>query len=448
MLFGFVPDVKYKWTGWRFMKKLIIFLMAAVLLMAFSSCAGLDSEEAATGITRSPSAVSDAPDVSGSGLEEEFRAVWVSYNELSMAAVGGGTEQDFRRKAEEIMDYACSLQLNTVIVHASAFSDSFYRSELFPYSKYLTGTQGADPGYDPLKIMVEEAHARSLKIHAWINPYRVSYDTDFSKLSDGNPAKKWHGEGRENEDRIIVCDKGIFYNPASSEAQRLIIDGVREIVKNYEVDGIHYDDYFYPSTDPQIDQISYQAYRSAGGKYSLEDWRRENVNNFVSGLYSPVKSDSPHIEIGISPSANQDYNYHKMYADTALWAGSSGYCDYILPQVYYGFENETLPFEKTVKTWSALCRNSPVKLYFGLAFYKSGKVDEYASASTEEGSAKYEWQRHSDIITRQLQTIRGIPEYRGYALYSYASLKDPENKNAQTELQHYLNSFNKTNQEG
>lgn len=420
--------------------KRLFFIVLLIGPLLFTSCGRDAGPESIPDPEMSRTESQSEPFPAAGAEDAQMRAVWISYNELSMGS-DRSTEQDFRQKAADMLDYAASLRLNTVIVHARAFSDAFYRSDLFPYSKYLTGIQGEDPGYDPLEIMVEEAHARQIKIHAWINPYRVSYDTDFTKLSEKNPARRWHEEGREQEDRLIVCGEGIFYNPASSEAQKLIIDGAREIAERYAVDGIHYDDYFYPSTDPSIDQTSYQAYLDAGGKYSLEDWRRENVNNFVSGLYSAIKSAAPSVAIGISPSANLKYNYNKMYADTALWAGTSGYCDYILPQVYYGFENQTLPFEQAVQDWVSLCTGGPVQLCFGLAFYKCGSVDEFASSSLEADSPRYEWQRSSDMIVRQLRYLESFPECAGYAFYSYASLREPPNDLAAQELKTYQDQF-------
>lgn len=414
--------------------KILALTTAAIFILCLSGCTSEEGlpESTSASVNRQP-----AETIVVQSDPEEMRAVWINYNELSMRENGGGTEDQFRQKVSEMFDTACELKLNTIFVHARAFSDAFYRSSLFPYSKYITGTEGQDPGYDPLQIMVEEAHERALKIHAWINPYRVSYDADFAKLSDSNPAKKWYNEGGAADTRLIVCEQGIYYNPASPEAQKLIIDGVREIVDGYEVDGIHYDDYFYPATDAAIDQTSYQAYLDSGGQYPLEVWRRENVNNFVSGLYSAVKSIAPDMQVSIGPSANIDYNENKMFADVRLWAGNSGYCDYIIPQVYYGFENETLPFETAARQWNELCRSEKVQLCFGLAFYKCGNVDEFASSSDAADSARYEWQRQNDIITRQIALIRTMPQYGGYVLYSYSSVAAPANDNARAELEKF-----------
>lgn len=416
-------------------KRIIYFFLSLGAILGLIGCTTQEERESAPTETRT--SLTEAQAKAPLSQPEEMRAVWINYNELSMAQNDGGSEGQFREKISQMFDKAVALGLNTAFVHARAFSDSFYRSKLFPASKYLTGTQGVDPGYDPLAIAVEEAHKRNLQIHAWINPYRVSFDKNFDNLCDTNPAKRWYLEGGISDSRLIVCEQGIYYNPASPEVQKLVIDGVREIVLGYDVDGIHYDDYFYPSTEVSIDQTSYQAYVDTGGKYSLAEWRRENVNNFVSGVYSAVKGIAPKVRVSISPSANIEYNEGKMYADVRLWAQTPGYCDDLIPQVYYGFENETLPFETVVRQWNELDVSDSVRLCFGLAFYKCGTVDEFASSSDAPDSARYEWQRRDDIIVRQLQLVRSLTHYGGYALYSYTSLSSPSNANASAELDQY-----------
>ena len=204
--------------------------------------------------------------------KDEIRAVWVNYNELSMKAQNGGTEAQFTEKAKKITTDIASAGLNTVIVHVRPFCDAFYPSELFPWTSYLTGTQGKAVDYDPLQIFIDCAKACNLSVQAWINPYRVLLSRDESKLAENNPARKFLDAGKS--ENLLLTDTGIYLNPASSEAQALIIDGVREIVKNYDIDAVHMDDYFYPTTDPAVDSASYAAYQKAGGKLSLSDWRR------------------------------------------------------------------------------------------------------------------------------------------------------------------------------
>jgi len=346
--------------------------------------------------------------------KDEIRAVWVNYNELSMKAQNGGTKAQFTEKAKKITTDIASAGLNTVIVHVRPFCDAFYPSELFPWTSYLTGTQGKAVDYDPLQIFIDCAKACNLSVQAWINPYRVLLSRDESKLAVNNPARKFLDAGKS--ENLLLTDTGIYLNPASSEAQALIIDGVREIVKNYDVDAIHMDDYFYPTTDPAVDSVSYAAYQKAGGKLSLSDWRRENVSVFVSGLYAAIKAIKPEVQLVISPCGNIDHNYNNLYADVARWAREPGFCDVLMPQLYYGFLNAKLPFEDTAREWASLVTAPNVQLCFGLAFYKSGKEDQYA------GSGKQEWVEHSDIIARQVAFCRTLSPYSGFALYTYSSI--------------------------
>lgn len=348
---------------------------------------------------------------------EEMRAVWINYYELSMKNVGGGNSEQFESKITKMFDKVNDYGLNTVIVHVRPFSDAFYKSNTFPYSKYLTGQEGKDPGYDPLKIMCKIAKSKNLKIHAWINPYRVIYDTNFDKVSDKNPAKIYKYDNiPDNDSWIVETESGIFYNPSVPEVQKLIIEGVREIVQNYDIDGIHIDDYFYPSTDSNIDKIQYDSYLKSGGKRSLDDWRRDNVNSFISGMYSTVKQIKPDVQVSISPSGDIQKNYNSNYADIKEWIKNPGYLDYIIPQLYYGFNNETKPFKSVANEWSNLLNGSDKKICYGLSLYKCGKEDEFA------GKGKDEWLENKEIIKRQLEYCNSLSNYAGFVYYSYGYL--------------------------
>lgn len=348
------------------------------------------------------------------GASEEVRAVWVNYNELSMKALGGGTQAQFSEKADAMVKNIREAGLNTVIVHVRPFCDAFYPSAYFPWTSYLTGTQGKSVEYDPLKVFITCAKAQGLSVQAWINPYRVLLSQDMEKLADNNPAKRWaQGEKREN---LLFCEAGIFLNPASVEAQALILNGVRELVQNYAIDAIHMDDYFYPTTEASVDQAQYAAYCAAGGALSLADWRRENVSTFVSGLYATVKAVNPAVQVVISPGGDLQRNYETLYADIARWAKEPGFVDVLMPQLYYGFDNAKKPFESTAREWAQLSYAPSVQLCFGLAAYKCGQEDAYA------GSGKTEWQTHEDILMRQLKICRTLPHYKGFALYTYSSI--------------------------
>jgi len=398
----------------------LIFIIAITLLLC--SCNKDKAEIKKPTITKS-----DTPTVINT--DNEMKAVWINYYELSMKNEGGGTQESFTAKINAMFSKIKEMGLNTVIVHVRPFSDAFYASKIYPYSKYITGTQGVNPGYDPLKIMCEQADLFGLKIHAWINPYRVLYETDFSKLDKTNPARVWReDEIAENDDWVIVTDTGIFYNPSVPAVQKILIDGVREIIENYSIDAIHMDDYFYPSIDENIDKAQYTEYLNQGGKRNLSDWRRDNVNIFVSGLYSAIKAVSSDIKLGISPSGDIQKNYDTHYADIREWVSNTGYVDFMMPQLYYGFKNETKPFEQVSSEWSELMKNSKVKICYGLALYKCGQIDEYA------GTGINEWQTDGNIISRQITYLKKLERYDGIILYSYQYIYAENTKNEMQSL--------------
>lgn len=347
-------------------------------------------------------------------VSEEVRAVWVNYNELSMKSLGGGTQTDFQNKAEEMCRNIRASGMNTVIVHVRPFCDAFYASELFPWSVYLTGTQGQGVDYDPLGIFLAAAKAQKLSVQAWINPYRVLLSAEWEKLSDNNPAKQWYEAGKTED--LLLTEDGIYLNPASLEAQTLIINGVREILRKYDVDAIHMDDYFYPTTDPSVDAPSYEAYLAAGGRLTQDDWRRENVSMFVSALYAAIKAQNPQTQLVISPGGDIRKNHDSLYADIERWAREPGFLDVLMPQLYYGFENAAKPFEQTAAEWANLRFAPNVSLCFGLAAYKCGKEDVHA------GTGALEWTQNADILARQLTLCRTLPHYGGFALYTYSSI--------------------------
>lgn len=343
----------------------------------------------------------------------EYRAVWISYLELG-GMLTGKTAGQFRSNIGAAYDNVKNLGCNTVIVHVRPFGDALYDSDYFPSSYLITGTEGDNLPFDPLKIMVEEAHNRGLTFEAWLNPYRVRARTGKALCSD-NPAQKYINSG---SDAVYqTANGGIFYNPGSREAIDLIVNGVREIVRNYDVDAIHFDDYFYATTDSSIDSALYAA--NGGGK-SLAAWRRQNVNTMVREVYAAVKAEKQSVRFGISPQGNTKANYDTLYADVATWLGNAGYVDYICPQIYYGFNNATCPYSSVLTEFNGMIKVSGIDLYVGLAAYKIGNEDTYAGTS-----GKYEWQQNSDLLSRMVTEARGASHYKGYCLYSYSSVIMP-----------------------
>jgi len=285
------------------------------------------------------------------------------------------------------------------------FGDALYRSEHFPASYLFTGTEGeiGSQPYDALEIMVAEAHKRGLKIEAWINPYRVY--TTSRELSGDNPAREMLETGD-----AVRYDGGVYYDPGSPAARELIVNGVREIVEGYDVDGIHFDDYFYPPNAPAT--FDAETYESSGTDKTLADWRREQVDILVKEVYAAVGSGKV---FGISPSGNNSNNYNAMYCNVERWLTNPGYVDYICPQVYFGFNNSVKPYASTVDEFDGMITQSGVKLYVGLAAYKIGDAQQGGS----------EWVNNTDMMARQVEYARGASRYGGFALYRYDSLFHP-----------------------
>lgn len=349
------------------------------------------------------------------GASTEIRAVWISYLEMAHL-LQGKSESQFAANIANAFDNVKNYGLNTVIVQVRPFGDALYDSQYFPWSYTITGTEGKDPGFDPLAVMVKQAQDRGLRIEAWLNPYRVRAAGNTKPLSTDNQARIWMDAGKSS---VTQYDGAISYNPASSDARNLIVNGVVEIVRNYDVDGIHIDDYFYPTTDAAFDKAYYEQYQKDGGGMSLENWRRSNVEKLISRIYKAVKAENSKVLFGISPQSSVDNNYSKQYLDVAKIAGSSGYCDYICPQIYFGYENGVQPYQKTLDQWSELVSGSSVKLYIGLASYKVGVTDSWA------GSGKNEWTQNTDLLTRMVKDAREAGHYQGFVLYRYDSIFNP-----------------------
>ncbi len=363
-------------------------------------------------------------------------AIWYAYYELDFK---NDTEATFKQKINKMFDDAVDLGCDAVICQVRPFADAYYYSEYFPMSVYLTGTQGKDPGYDPLKYMVKAAHDRNLQIHAWLNPYRISSSTtNVNSLADSHPAKKWLNDGDASNDRYVLTYKnGLYFNPSVTEVQRLIINGVREIVENYDVDGIHFDDYFYPFSSTVDDDFDKAEYQNSGSKLSLEDWRRANVNALISGVYGAVNSINSSVQFGISPSYHisqngTDDNYKVKFADIAKWMNSSGYIDYIAPQIYFGYNHPIADYTKVLNNWLSIKRKSNIKLYIGLAAYKIGTVD----AGTTE------WQKSDNILSRQTVDAKQ-KGCDGVFIFSYTTItaQDTLTKAQYTNLKDVLKSI-------
>lgn len=312
--------------------------------------------------------------------KEEMRGVWVSsvYN-LDYPAKPTTNADTLKAEADSILDNCVKWGLNAVFLQVRPSSDALYQSELFPWSKYLTGKQGTAPedGFDPLDYWVKAAHKRGLELHAWINPYRITKgkQAEWDSLVSSHPAKK-HPEWA-----IQYTDQNYYFNPGLPEVRDLVVQGAVEIAKNYDIDGLHMDDYFYPGKDFP-DAATYAQY---GKSFSdIADWRRDNVNQLVRELDSALHDVRKDIQFGISPSGiwanrstdprgsntNGSEHYSTNYADSLYWI-ENGLVDYIIPQIYWEIGHKVADFATLADWWNEAVQGAKdVKLYIGMGAYR------------------------------------------------------------------------------
>lgn len=347
----------------------------------------------------------------------ELRGVWVPYFSLSNGN-SSMSEDEFKARFDEIIAAAKDSGMNALFVHVRSHCDAVYPSDYFPFSSIFTGTQGVAPDYDPLEYMIEASHKAGLEFHAWINPYRIQSGSDDSEVCENSPCYKWlHDSDADNDRNIIEYDGGLYLNPAKSEVRSLIISGVREIVRKYDVDGIHLDDYFYMFTESDYDSIEYNEYTESIDEgctaLTLTKWRCANVNTLISGIYAAIKNIDSSVLFGISPQGNME-NDLNMGADVYTWCSQKGFIDYIAPQIYYNSDNALLPYEDTVESWRRIISNTDIELYIGLALYKAG-------GDEDDGT----WQNSDCIISDQIEYARSVNS-GGFILYSWEYLENEQ----------------------
>ena len=391
----------------RFLKSLLCAAVCCAVLAGCAAPAGSDSSRPDfTGVPENWRATADE-----SVAPADYRAVWISY--LEWPLLDTSSSDAFTASVGALLDNCKGLGLNTVIVQVRPFADAIYPSTLFPWSHLVTGVQGQAPDFDPLAIFVSEAHARDLSIEAWFNPYRVSLNDQMP------PALAQSGLTATHPEWVKEATGGLYLDPSRQDVMDYICAGVDEVVRNYQVDGVQFDDYFYPTTEESFDLAEFQA---SGTTLSLEDWRRDNVNRLVQQVYQTVHTAAQDtgrtLRFGISPQGNNDNNYNTQYSDVGLWMSTPGYVDYVMPQVYWGFDyrlqsgSDQYAFANIVNQWAAMPRAEGVSLYFGLGAYRIGGGDGSSAPSGEWTSG-----RNLADMARSL-----AKNGYGYSLYRYASL--------------------------
>ncbi len=361
--------------------------------------------------------------------DKKIIATWITYQEIKELIDNSNNEKEFEFNINEMVNTLKKYNINVIFLHVRAFDDCFYKSNIYPVSTYCAN-QEENLKFDVLQKFIDVCKPLGVEIHAWINPYRIRNDNDIGKIPENTLAYEYLNDG--DDERLIVTDNNIYYNPAYVEVQRYILDGIREILDNYSVDGIHIDDYFYSTTSEIIDKEIYNAYKEIGGNLKLDDYRRRNINSLVTSIYIVVKNFDEDLCFSISPSGDIDKNYNNHYADVKKWLTEDGYADYIIPQIYFGYENEDMPFKNTLTQWTSV--NSS-KLIIGLGIYKSGKIDSYAK------SGEQEWLNNSDIISRQITDVIN-KDLKGFSLYSSSFLtKNTENQILENEKENIIKTL-------
>lgn len=346
---------------------------------------------------------------------DEIKAVWISYLDLKLM-LKDTSAFGFRKEIQKVMSNVSGVGMNTIFVQVRPFSDALYESKVYEWSSVLTGIDGVGLGYDPFKIIIEEAKLKNLRVEAWINPYRIRNDIIKEPLNpDGVIAKMIE----DKPSLTIQIGNRLMFNPGCDEVQEFIVSGVAEIVSNYDVDGIHFDDYFYPSEDLSFDALQFDQYVKDGGDLSHGEFRRERIDLLIKEVYTTIKSIDKEVVFGVSPQGSTTNNFEHSFIDVQKWIDNPGYIDYICPQIYYGFENETLDFSKVLKQWNQMVEGSHVDLYIGLAVYKIGNTDAWA------GSGKEEWVTKDFRLKFMIELSRSVNNYKGIALFRYDSLFNP-----------------------
>lgn len=379
------------------MRRVVFYLFIIAVFLAAPLAALPRRGETAPAATPAPTATAEPT------AAAPYRAVWVSY--LEWQQVDFSTPETFSGDIAVILDNIRNLGATVVLAQVRPFGDALYPSSYYSFSHLCTGQQGRDPGYDPLALLVQAAHDRGLALEAWVNPYRIQAGLTPA-LCGTSPAKL-------HPDWVKYTDTGAYLDPANTAVRQYIADAVGELCANYDVDGIHFDDYFYPTTDPAFDAADYAA---SGTALTRDDWRRENVNALVELCHATARRYG--VRFGVAPVGDPEQNYALQYSDAARWL-RQGTVDYLMPQLYWGQEyvkdgDTSHSLARLAGAWAALPRAAGVRLYAGLGAYRIGAGD-----GSDAGS---EWVS-GRALADQLNLLDRLG-VQGAGLYRYASLFD------------------------
>jgi len=359
----------------------------------------------------------------------EVRGVYITtaYN-INYPSKPGISADKLRAELDDIVKTCADANLNAIYFQVRPSADALYRSEIFPVSAYLTGTQGSDlpDGFDPLAYLIEIAHAQNIAVHAWVNPLRVTVGSASAPAHDVNALAENHPARKNPSYAIPYADGKLYFDCGLPEVRALIADGVAELAKNYAIDGVIFDDYFYPypvnegKTAMLANFDDSATFKKYGGDMKLADWRRENVNLLIEGCYNAIKKANKQCEFGVAPfgiwqndngenGGSDTYgleSYDSIYCDPLAWA-KGGYVDYIAPQIYWRFSTTAARYDVLVRWWNANLHGTGVRMLVSHGVYN------------------YEtWENPENELRNQVVFARAQMNYHGSILYGYASLKN------------------------
>lgn len=356
----------------------------------------------------------------------EMRGVWVStVSNLDWPEVGNYDVKVQKELLKEKFDFIEEQNMNTIFFQVRPMGDALYESSYAPWSKYLTGTLGENPGYDPLEFAIDEAHKRGMELQAWFNPFRI--DSNSEKFNIDNYIAELPEESplKNNPDWIVKYNNYHYLDAGIPEVREYVIDTIIEVVKNYNIDGVVLDDYFYPYPSGGVEFPDEDTYEKYGEGFSSKDeWRRNNIDCFISELYSKIKDTNAEVKFGVSPfgiwrngesvggsNTSGLSSYDDVYVDSRKWI-QEGWIDYIIPQIYWQFDYNSAPFATLVDWWAKQVENTNVELYIGHAAYK-----------INDSSYGEEWLNGNEVIN-QIRYSRANSNVKGSCFFRLKSLEE------------------------
>lgn len=422
------------------LKALLAFLLAVICVLSMVACGGNGddgSKDATQVMGESGDASSDASADSSSDASENtnveytdtdengnakrdpnykclnydvMKGIWISQFDIP-SMFKSTNEKAFRSSVKRVVKAISEAGLNTIILQVRPNGDSYYPSEVYPASAFVTGSYGNETfKFDCLKIFVEVAHEYDISLHAWINPMRLMSTTEIKNISTDYRIGKWY---QENAPYISAEGNNYYLVPGYEETRQLVCDGIAELIQNYNIDAVHIDDYFYPTMKDSFDEAHFRPLEE--DYVSRREYRLEMVDKLVAQMYSTVKANAADMPFGISPAGSISNNLNSLYANVRKWCSVKGFCDYIAPQVYWGFDhpNDDSKFAECCNDWQELCTTDDVKLVIGMGLYR-------AKPPVEAGFEEFE--ENKDVFKRQLEYIQAMDKNDGFIFYSYTNL--------------------------